>query len=172
MKYTVELHGRSFTVELQGDGEVLVAEGEEQPRRRAVAFEAIHGASALWREGSASRPLHCFRDAAGRGHVLFPGRPPLRGRVHDEHSLARAGDGPSQAESLICSAMPGIILDTRVAEGDAVEKGQVLLILEAMKTENEICAELDGRVKTVFVKAGQTIQSDAPLIELEPAEEG
>ena len=66
----------------------------------------------------------------------------------------------------ITSPMPGNILNVNVKVGDAVKKGQVLLILEAMKMENEIMAPKDGTVTSVNVQKGSTVESGALLVTL------
>ena len=63
----------------------------------------------------------------------------------------------------ITSPMPGNILSVNVAAGDAVKKGQVLMILEAMKMENEIMCPCDGKVVSVSVSKGATVESGALL---------
>ena len=66
----------------------------------------------------------------------------------------------------IDAPMPGNILSVNVKPGQAVKKGDVLLILEAMKMENEIMAPCDGTVGSVAVTAGQTVQSGQQLLTL------
>lgn len=63
--------------------------------------------------------------------------------------------------------MPGLVLDISVQEGDELEEGQRILILEAMKMENSIIMHTKGRVKTVRVKKGQAVEKNQVLIELE-----
>ena len=63
----------------------------------------------------------------------------------------------------IAAPMPGTILSVNVAAGDAVKKGQVLMILEAMKMENEIMAPCDGTVTSVSVTKGAAVESGALL---------
>ena len=53
-----------------------------------------------------------------------------------------------------------------VQKGDAVRKGAGLLILEAMKMENEIQSPIDGTIKEVFVSPGDTVDSGAPLVHI------
>ncbi len=62
--------------------------------------------------------------------------------------------------------MPGKILKILVKEGDQVKTGQGLLVLEAMKMENEIPAPKDGIVKKILVKEGDTVNTGDPLIEI------
>ena len=66
----------------------------------------------------------------------------------------------------ISSPMPGTILSGKVNAGDAVKAGDVLLVLEAMKMENEIKAPHDATVAAVLVKQGDTVDSGAGLVSL------
>ncbi|MBC7094877.1 acetyl-CoA carboxylase biotin carboxyl carrier protein subunit [Thermococcus sp.] len=72
----------------------------------------------------------------------------------------------SVGESVISAPMPGKILRVLVREGDQVKVGQGLLVLEAMKMENEIPSPKDGVVKRILVKEGETVDTAQPLIEL------
>ena len=71
---------------------------------------------------------------------------------------AAAADGQK-----VLSPMPGTILSVNVSVGSAVKAGDVLLILEAMKMENEIVAPCDGTVKQLAVQKGSTVATDALL---------
>jgi len=76
---------------------------------------------------------------------------------------APAPAAPAAAGAIV-SPMPGTILKVNVAAGQAVKKGDVLIIIEAMKMENEIMALADGTVKAVHVAAGQTVDTGAALV--------
>jgi glutaconyl-CoA decarboxylase len=60
--------------------------------------------------------------------------------------------------------MPGTILKVNVNNGDAVKAGQVLVVLEAMKMENEILAPKDGTITQVLVNRGATVDTGAPMV--------
>lgn len=66
-----------------------------------------------------------------------------------------------------CAPMGGRIVEVNVKAGDTVKKGQKLLVYEAMKMENELMADSDKVVKRVFVKVGDVVGTDAPLVEFE-----
>ncbi|MBI4879242.1 MAG: hypothetical protein HY812_06230 [Planctomycetes bacterium] len=95
--------------------------------------------------------------------------------VEDERErIGRAiGSGGASGGGVVESVMPGIVRRVEVAPGSRVKTGDRLLILEAMKMENEICAEMDGVVEKVHVADGQTVEGGAPLVTLQaPAAAG
>lgn len=73
---------------------------------------------------------------------------------------------PSGSET-IAAPMPGTILSVNVKAGDSVKSGDVLLVLEAMKMENEIMAPRDGVVASVMVNKGESVDSGKPMIALQ-----
>lgn len=75
--------------------------------------------------------------------------------------------GGGEGEKSVRAPMPGLVLTTLVSPGDTVKRGDGLLVLEAMKMENEIRSLADGQVKAVHVQAGDAVGKDAVLIELE-----
>ncbi len=82
-----------------------------------------------------------------------------------EAALREASHAGGTAQS-ITAPMPGNVLAVRVAEGDAVEAGQVLVVLEAMKMENNVPAPAAGRVARILVAPGQQVQRAETLVEL------
>jgi biotin carboxyl carrier protein len=69
--------------------------------------------------------------------------------------------------SELAAPMPGQVRSVNVKEGDAVSKGQTLLVLEAMKMEIRIQAPRDAKLKVLRVKQGQTVEREQVLVELE-----
>ena len=72
----------------------------------------------------------------------------------------------SAGATTITAPMPGTILKVNVANGQAVKKGDVLMVLEAMKMENEIMAPADGTVSSVNVNAGASVEAGSVLCTL------
>ena len=90
--------------------------------------------------------------------------------IFDEQvaKLIKTGAGSSTKKELIIkAAMPGLIIDVNVKEGDKVKEGQGLLIIEAMKMQNEMQSLRDGVVKKINIKKGQTVNSGDRLIIIE-----
>lgn len=89
-------------------------------------------------------------------------RPEIKSRP-GEGSIVRKDTGGYQVKA----PLPGNIFKILVKEGDAIKKGDVLLIMEAMKMENNVMAEKEGTVKTIRVKVGDNVLQNDMLIELE-----
>jgi len=79
--------------------------------------------------------------------------------------LEKAGVN-KDSESLTKSPMPGLVLKILKNSGENVKKGETILILEAMKMENEIKASLDGVVSNIFIKAGQAVEKNLNLFSI------
>ena len=73
----------------------------------------------------------------------------------------------SEGQEIVESPMPGTILRIEVKEGQTVKAGDNLLILEAMKMENEILAPRDGRVSAITVNVGDSVDTGAKLVVIE-----
>ena len=88
----------------------------------------------------------------------------VRDPLQMQRSLKESG---GEGDRTVRAVMPGRVVRVLVAEGAAVEKGAPLLVLEAMKMENEIRSTRAGTVAKLFVNDGQTVESGADLIEIE-----
>lgn len=74
---------------------------------------------------------------------------------------------PAAGKGGVKSPLPGVILDVKVNVGDTVAKGDLLLILEAMKMENSIVADRDGKVTAINVKNGDSVLEGTDLVIIE-----
>ncbi|MFQ5843795.1 MAG: biotin/lipoyl-containing protein [Planctomycetota bacterium] len=146
----VRVDGRRYRVDLEHIGATgaytLLVDG------RSYEF-ALHD-----REGSGERIE--LTGAAGRFSVL----------VEDERTRAArevaAPPAAAKGPAVIHAIMPGMVREVLVREGGSVKKGAALLILEAMKMQNEIRADRPGTVSRVHVRAGATVEKGAPLLEI------
>jgi len=77
-----------------------------------------------------------------------------------------AAPASAASASAVTAPMPGNINAVKVTSGQSVKNGDVLIILEAMKMENEIVAPKDGTIGQVFVQKGATVETGAPLVEV------
>ncbi len=82
-------------------------------------------------------------------------------------AAVRPPEAPSLAgEWVLASPMTGVIREVHVSPGDEVKAGAVVVVIEAMKMQNELRARHDGTVKAVYVSAGQRVEQGAPLLVL------
>lgn len=83
----------------------------------------------------------------------------------------RSGSGKKKKSGTVSANIPGKVVTVEVKAGDEVVEGQVILILEAMKMQNEIQAPISGTVASVNCEEGQAIEANIPLVIIEPAPE-
>ena len=121
-------------------------------------------------EGS-SQPIHATKQGRGTWDILSNKR---SFHVNVLDRLGRAIRGAEEQESqvehpeVVIAPMPGTIVDVKVKEGDSVEAGQGLVIVEAMKMENSLKAERDAIISKVYAIEGQVLEQDDLIIEFEP----
>jgi biotin carboxyl carrier protein len=101
--------------------------------------------------------------------VLVDGRN-YRVNLMDERRVRTSGGAERegvQGRQTVSVPMPGKVIAILVAEGDVVEKGQGLVIVEAMKMENEVRSPIAGAVKEIRIKQGDTVEGGATLVIVE-----
>jgi biotin carboxyl carrier protein len=166
MKYFVRVDGEEHEVELDGDGvhldgEDVVARVDEvdgTPVRMVTVGDEVH--RVVVRRG-ASRGLYTIWLDGFRFEVEA-----LDERARAIRELSGASAGPSGPAPLK-APMPGLIVRVNVQVGDSVQAGQGLVVMEAMKMENELRAQAAGKVRSIVVSPGTAVEKGALLIELE-----
>ena len=83
----------------------------------------------------------------------------------------KRSSGKSKKSGIVSASMPGKVVTVEVKEGEEIKEGQVILILEAMKMQNEIQAPISGSVLSVNCEEGQSIEANVPLVVIEPPAE-
>lgn len=164
MKLRARVGERTIDLEVdsrEGTGMRVRLEGSEHE----VDLQRVEGTTWSLLLGSASHELSLIEERDGwrirRGgaEVLVRLRDPERG----EADPARASGGPEQ----VVAIMPGRVARVLVEAGQQVAREQGLLVVEAMKMENEIVSPREGTVRAVCVSAGQTVERGAVLVELD-----
>ncbi len=168
--FRIQVNTRTYTVSVEqaGSGKVRAKLGNEAYECESVRNEEIstwlirtsrdavrahtksrHGHNVdVWLAGL---PFPTSVDAVGIAGYTLPAEPATEKQVGGE----------------IRALMPGRITSILVKEGDAVEPGSPLLILEAMKMQNEIVSPISGRVKGIQVQEGAAVKKDSILIVVE-----
>ena len=109
------------------------------------------------------RPLDRGAQASAPAPILAAAPAPKAAPAPAAAPAAPAGAAGAVA---VTAPMPGKILGVKASAGQAVKRGQVLLILEAMKMENEIVAPQDGTVASINVNKGDTVNSGDVLVSM------
>ncbi|MBQ9636466.1 MAG: biotin/lipoyl-binding protein [Prevotella sp.] len=104
---------------------------------------------------------------------MEPEKEPEKKKVVLGQPAAETGDDESAAatnvntQNAVKAPLPGVITDIKVSVGQEVKKGDVVIVLEAMKMANNLEAERDGKVTAICVKMGENVMEDAPLVVIE-----
>jgi biotin carboxyl carrier protein len=160
MKYRVEAAGRVYEVEALSEGHVRI-DGEDL-FLEVTAGHVIHR----------GRSLRCQVQRDGRGmpsSVVIEGRPiPVVVEDARRRSRSRTSRPGPASNGSVTAPMNGQVVKILRGEGEPVEKGDVVLVLEAMKMENEVSAPLRGRVRALRAVQGATVKPGDPLFEIAP----
>ena len=168
MKLTAETENGSLPIEFRRDGDRVsaVIDGREYD---LDVSEPEPGVFLFKHEGRIFE-ASTIRDPAARSAFTVS----LKGREHsvsivDAKRLRGSGSGDSQADGFaeIKTAMPGKVVRVLAAEGDAVEKGDGIVVVEAMKMQNELKSPITGTVKTVTAIEGATVSAGEVLATIE-----
>ena len=170
MKYITTVNGKEYTIEIDQEDEILV-NGEEY----AIDFQQLPEGGTLSLLIN-NRSLEAIVDESEETYEVLIHGELYTVRVQDERSYRLAQARSSLVEDVgamaVKSPMPGLILDVLVAEGDRVQKGDKIVILESMKMENELRAGRDGQVTRVFVQAGDSVDKNQELALIGDPEDG
>jgi pyruvate carboxylase subunit B len=170
MLYHVTLVDRTFQVRVSPEGVEIDGRLVETDLAR-LEGTLLKGL----RVDSASHHVVAYHLARGRWDLNISGYP-LEVEVVDDRTraireltgAAAAGAGPKP----VVAPMPGLVVKVDVSAGDAVEPGEGVVIVEAMKMENELKAEAGGVVARVHVRAGDTVDKGQVLVDFESPEVG
>jgi biotin carboxyl carrier protein len=165
MKFIAREGGRELDVEVQRHGAgYRVRLGDRWIE--ADFIEVGHYVRSLRLEDGTQYPLVHHRE--GNTHqISLNGATTVHVDIIDPLAAKRRRrEDETGGTGTVKALMPGRVVRVLVAEGDAVRKGEGLLILEAMKMENEIQAPADGTVDELFVEAGQTVEAGADLLHI------
>ena len=166
MKYVVEVNGERIEVDV--DGERVTVNGETL----AVTLTDVEGTPvSLLRVGDqVHRVVARSAGMRGRYSLALDGHryevEALDERtraVRDLSALSEKSAGPAP----VIAPMPGLVVRVSVQPGDQVQAGQGIVVMEAMKMENELRASSAGTVKAVRVTAGTAVEKGTVLVELE-----
>ena len=167
MRYVVELNSRRKTVSIELEG---VRYQDDAPIRGELSDIEGSPVRMVKLDTHVYRVVAEKRQGRGRYTLWVDGYrfeiEALDERTRSIRDLSAATAGPTGPAPII-APMPGLIVRVNVSIGDPVEAGQGIVVMEAMKMENELRATAGGIVKSVAVSAGTAVEKGALLVELE-----
>ena len=162
MKYITTIEDKKFAIEIIDDRHITV-----DGKLYEVDFESVSG-----------QPVYSLIvDGKSHESYVYPGddnwQVLMRGRLYpvsvvDEREMrlrSAAGGGVAETgEFHLRAPMPGLVVAVSVEEGQEVKRGQVILILESMKMQNELKSPRDGVIGRIRVKAGESVEQKQTLL--------
>lgn len=165
MKYIAEIDGLEFPIEIVDRNHVRFGEQILEVNLATISGQPLYS---LLVNGK-SYEAYVYPDESGWQVLLFGHA--YRVQVEDErekrwraHMVGQAG---SESEFVLRAPMPGLIVAVPVREGQAVQVGDTLVILESMKMQNELKSPRAGRVTRLRVQAGETVEQRQILLTVE-----
>lgn len=162
MKYITEVEGKQYIVEIVDDKHIRVND-----KLYEIDFETVSGQPvySLIVDGK-SHESYVYQDE-DTWQVLLHGRlyPVTVEDEREKRLRAAAGGGVAETgEFHLRAPMPGLVVTIPVTEGQEVKRGQVILILESMKMQNELKSPRDGTIGRIRVKPGESVEQKQTLL--------
>ena len=164
MKYHVTIRSRTYVVEVDGGSVTIDGERVESHSAAIPGTPLIHLLL-----GKESWTVAC-QQLEGHRWALGAAGERLEVEVQDDRSKqieALTGKGrKAEVGGVIKAPMPGLVVRVEVHKGEMVDVGKGVVVVEAMKMENELRAQTHGIVEQIHVKAGDRVEKGAPLVTL------
>jgi biotin carboxyl carrier protein len=165
MRYVAEIDGTTYNVDIDGAGEALQLQINGQAVAADLQQVTAPSLFSLIRDGQS---FEVFAEPVEKGYAIVIAGERFVVNVADERSLRLASvqkrDVSRRGDLVVKSPMPGLVVDVLVQAGDTLAAGQPLVILVAMKMENEIRAFESGAAKAVHVRKGDKVDVGQALV--------
>ena len=164
-KYYATIQGIEYVIEITSDSRVTI-----NGKSMSIDYHPLKQGSScsLLVDGKLYEPT--VYDENGGWEIIIKGNR-YNVQVEDERErllrLASGGSSLQQGRFVLTSPMPGLVIDIPVSEGDQVSKGDVLVILESMKMQNELTAPKDGTVIQIQASVNDNVERKENLLTLE-----
>ena len=169
VRYHVTVGDVTFDVEIDAGG--VRVDGN---RMEGCGLELVSPNLYSFLVGGASHTVLAERGGSGAWALQLRGRR-YRADVVDDRTKAMrdmsSAGSAVKSPAPVRAPMPGLVVRVEVEEGELVEAGGALLVVEAMKMENSLTAAVGGRVGRIHVVAGQTVEKDEILMDMLPPDE-
>jgi len=159
MRYEVEIEGRQVRVEVEKTGSGWRVKTDDSDWQEVTGGFVQPGELRIGFDG---RSVSVGAHVEGDRVALQVDSHPLQAIVIDPRSTS-AGAGGGASEGSLLTPMPGVVVRIPVEVGQAVSAGEVIIVVEAMKMENEFKSAIDGVVESIGVSVGQALEANTLL---------
>jgi biotin carboxyl carrier protein len=171
--YVVDVDDRRHTAEVARDGERIelrIDGGESVP---ATSLPVLGGRAVSVTIRGRRRLVHLSpADAKGGLRATLDGWPVTLSVLDELRAQAMQDLGPTAGSGNLTADIPGLVVDIRVTAGQLVQRGEPLIVVEAMKMQNELTAGVTGTVGRIAVAVGQSVNPGDILVVIEPQAAG
>ena len=163
--YFAEINGKEYRIEILSESRVVI-----NGTAHEIDYKTLkqHASCSLLFDGRSFEP-NTYQENGG-WEILLQGRR-FNVVVEDERErrlrMAAGQTSTQKGKYTLLAPMPGLVIDIQVKVGDEVKEGQVLLILESMKMQNELKAPRDGKIAQIQAKDGDNVERKETLLVLE-----
>ncbi len=149
-----------------GKTQVSVDEGELLP---VSSYPVLQGKAIIMRYNGRLHLVHLTgQDSKGTLLATIGGRPTKLSVMDELRAQALESLEGSGGNGTISADIPGLVVEIKVTVGQLVQKGDPIIVVEAMKMQNELCAAVAGEVTSIPVKVGQAVNPGDSLVIIEP----
>lgn len=168
-RFILTVGDQEITAELtRGDGPdtLRLADGEG---RDLDARRVLGGKAWSVRSGNRHYLIHLTRGEHGKVAATLDGRPVSLTVLDEMRALAMAEMAEQDSGGVLSADIPGLVVEIKVEPGQRVARGEPVIVVEAMKMQNELGAGIDGVVAEIPVAEGQAVNPGDTLVIIEPA---
>ncbi len=168
-RYILNLDGEDITAEITSDPkgvEVQLAHAPDGP----LDVRLVFGGQA-WSVRRGNRHFLIYLtslDDKGTIAATLDGRPQLLTAMDEMRAMALSEIDQQDGGGTLMADIPGLIVEIKVSCGQRVKRGEPVIVLEAMKMQNELGAGIDGTITKIAVEVGQAVNPGDPLVIIEP----
>ena len=164
MKYNFQLDGTTHTIDLHKTSRGYRAVWNSQE----ISIDAVENRSGELSLKINDKPVRAYVASDGTHRwIWIDGKTVQLTLANGAQYKRRPSEHVHAGERIVAAPMPGVVRAVKVTQGDAVTKGQVLFVLEAMKMEIHVKAHRAGTLAQLNARIGQTVERDQVLAEIE-----
>jgi biotin carboxyl carrier protein len=167
-RYVLDIDGEQHRAVIARRGDETTVQVTDESDPVAVDYEFVLGGKAVSVRLNGRQHLVHLSSVGDSVAATLAGRPQRLTVMDELRAQALESLGSAAGSGTISADIPGLVVEIKVEEGQKVHQGEPVIVVEAMKMQNELCAGVGGTVASIPVKAGQTVNPGDVLVVIEP----